>query len=88
MLFTELHPQLVAKAISLDSRRYTFPVKNHVAILSIRSTDMDADPGVLPEYGATIIKLDNSKHDEMCDRGPENIKQKIVELIIKFLSNN
>jgi len=85
MLFASLHPDLVAKVISLDSLRHPFPTADHIPILSIRGNDRKADKDVLPESGATIITLKSAKHGDMCDRGPEKVKLDINEGISKFL---
>ena len=86
MLFTDVYPRLVAKAISLDSLRYPLPVHKGVPILSLRSNSRKADNGVLPKTGATIIDIKDAKHIDMCDRAPESVKRKIVDLITKFVS--
>lgn len=85
MLFTSIHPELVEKVISLDSLRMPFPTKDHIPILSLRANDTNADAGVIPESGAIIIKLENAKHIDMYDAGPEEIKREIMYLIDLFL---
>lgn len=88
MMFTEQHPELVSKVISLDSLRYPFPTKDHVPIFSIRANDTQADKGVLPESGASLIILKDTKHIDLCDRGSKETKEKIVDFITKFLNGN
>jgi hypothetical protein len=88
MLFASLHTGLVAKVIFLDSLRHPFPTVNRIPILSLRGNDKKADEGVPPESGATIITLKSAKHVEMCDRGPEKVKQEINEVISKFLKGH
>lgn len=85
MLFAEQHPELVSKVISLDSLRYPFP-RNSIPILTIRANDTQADPGVLPEKDVKIINLQEAKHIDMCDRGPDKVKNEVVKHIEKFLS--
>jgi beta-lactamase class D len=87
MMFTDLHPELVAKVISLDSLRYPFPTKNHIPILSLRANDTKADDGVLPESGATIVNLEDAKHIELSDLGSSEIRQKIIDLVTKFMKS-
>lgn len=87
MMFAQTHPELVAKVISLDSLRNPFPTQNSIPILSLRANDTQAGEGVLPKIGAEIITLNNAKHIDMCDRGPENVKQEIIDQISKFLMN-
>jgi peptidoglycan-N-acetylglucosamine deacetylase len=86
MLFAAAYPECVAKVISLDSLRVPFPTKEHIPILSLRSNDMQADEGVLPESDASIIYLENAKHGDMCDRGPEEVKQEIAMFVGYFLT--
>lgn len=85
MMFTEIHPNLVEKAISLDSLRYPFPTKDGVKILSLRANDTKVDDGVLPKSDATIITLQDVKHIDLCDRGPNEAKHKIIDLISRFI---
>lgn len=85
MMFTEKYPELVEKVVSLDSLRYPFPIKNHIPILSLRANDTQADDGVLPKTGATIILLKNAKHIELSDLGSFKIKQQIIDLVFKFM---
>lgn len=85
MLFTDKYPEMVTKVISLDSLRYPFPTKNNIPILSLRANDTKADDGVLPLFGATMVYLKDTKHIDMYDRGPEIVKIKINDVIIKFL---
>jgi peptidoglycan-N-acetylglucosamine deacetylase len=84
MLFATQHPDQVAKVISLDSLRHPFPTKDRLPILSFRATDTKADPGVLPESGATIIPL-NARHIDMHDKGSPIVKKEIVKLCSEFL---
>ncbi|MBN9543308.1 MAG: alpha/beta hydrolase [Alphaproteobacteria bacterium] len=85
MLFAQKYPQMVYKVISLDSLRYPFPVSKNVSILSIRANDTKADPGVLPETGATIIELPEAKHIELSDRGHKEVQAKTLAIIDEFL---
>jgi hypothetical protein len=86
MMFTKAHPELVEKVISLDSLRYPFPIRTHTPILSLRANDTQADDGVLPKSGATIIPLEAAKHIELCDRGPSEVKQQIIDFVSKFMA--
>lgn len=83
MLFTSKYPDMVKRAISLDSLR--FPIPEASNILSIRANDTKADEGVLPSSGAEIIYMDDTKHIEMSDGGPESSKEKIIAYINHFL---
>jgi len=44
-----------------------------------------ADEGVLPESGAIIINLENTKHIDMYDHGPDQVKKEIIAQINNFL---
>ncbi len=88
MLFARTYPQLVAKVISLDSLRVPFPTKDHIPILSLRANDTNADKDVIPKSEATIIKLKNARHIDMCDRGSAEVKQEITSHIIAFLQES
>lgn len=85
MLFGSIYPLLVEKIISLDSLRMPFPTKDHIPILSLRANDTKADNDVIPESGALIVELNNAKHIDMYDAGPEVIKEEILFLIQMFL---
>jgi len=89
MLFATHYPKQVSKIISLDSLRYPFPTKNHIPILSLRANDTVADKGVLPssnEY-IKIVPLE-TKHIDMYDPAPIEVKEKIIDHISQFLSTN
>lgn len=83
MLFAGLYSSLVEKVISLDSLRMPFPVG--IPILTLRANDTKADAGVLPSTGITSIQLDG-KHMDMCDRGSEEVKSEIMQLITSFVN--
>ncbi len=83
MMFADQYPKQVEKVISLDSLRYPFP--NDADVLSFRAYDTIADEGVLPSRGAKIINMENAKHIDMYDLGPDRIKTQIIEHIAKHL---
>ena len=91
MQFASNHPQLVEKIVSLDSLRMPFPRTGKIPILSLRGNDTKADKGVLPpeellkQLAIRIIPLPEAKHIDLCDRSSEVIRQKINDLILKFL---
>lgn len=85
LMATEL-PERVKVVVSLDSLRHPFPIKDRIPLLSFRATDTKADPGVLPETGATFIELE-AKHIELCDRGAEKTKEEVLNEVLNFLSN-
>ncbi|UOQ70117.1 alpha/beta fold hydrolase [Hymenobacter cellulosilyticus] len=91
MLFAHEHPQLVARVISLDNRRMPLPRTRRPRILSIRSSDQVADPGVLTTaaeqrtFGITIVALPATIHNDMWDGATEAQKQEINAIEAEFL---
>lgn len=94
MLFITDNPQEVSKAISLDNCRMPIPKTLHPQILSLRSIDQPADPGVLPtaaeqqKFNIRIIQLKDAKHIDMSDEGPAKVHQEILKEISNFLTQN
>jgi len=86
MMFATQYPQRVAHVISLDSLRYPFPTKDKIQILTLRAHDTQADAGVLPKSGVTIIHMKNTKHIDFCDRGPSQVKKEVIQTVMKFLN--
>ncbi|ASQ45906.1 Alpha/beta hydrolase family protein [Legionella clemsonensis] len=92
MLFAKQYPHLVQSVISLDSLRMPFPRDSKFPILSIRANDTNADPGVLPDrrdyrkLKMTIVRFNEAKHIELCDRGNKSIQNKINFVISNFLN--
>ena len=86
MLFAEEHPALVARVISLDNCRMPLPRAVRPRVLSLRSSDQVADPGVLPTpaeqaaFGIRIIQLQNTRHNDMQDDGTKAQKQAMMPL--------
>ena len=93
MLFAEEYPALVARVISFDNRRMPFPRAARPRVLSLRSSDQVADPGVLPtpaeqaRFGTTIVPLLNTMHNDMWDGATAAQKQEISAAINGFLEN-
>ena len=91
MLFAEEHPALVAQVISLDNCRMPFPRAARPRVLSLRSSDQVADPGVLPtpaeqaQFGTTIVPLKNTIHNDMWDGATQVQKQEMTAAITRFL---
>jgi hypothetical protein len=82
----------VKSIITLDHRRVPVPRTKEISILSIRGSDFSADDGVLPtvqestDYDICIIKISESKHNDMSDDGPDWLKEKIAELVKNYIS--
>ncbi|MEZ4775326.1 MAG: alpha/beta hydrolase [Bacteroidia bacterium] len=91
VLFARQHPELVWKLITLDQRRMAFPRVNSPKIYSLRSSDQPADEGVLPtdeeqsQWGMTIVKLENTIHNQMDDDANETQRKEINDWILGFL---
>ncbi len=95
MYFAKLHPDEVAKLVTLDNLRVPFMTDGRFKILSLRSHDpqFKTDPGVIPDEamrkkaGITVVNT-NLQHTEMSDRGPEAAKAQIERMLDKFLNGN
>lgn len=85
MMFAKVHPEIVSKIISLDSRRYPFPRNPRLEILRFGASDDEPDEGVVSESGVQVIYLKGARHIDLCDRGSPEIKAEIQKSIIKFL---
>lgn len=92
VLFAYKYPKLVDKIISLDNRRMELPRTSQPKIYSLRSSDQPADEGVLPtvaeqeKFGIKIIKLPNTIHNDMNDRGNKKQKREINAYVLGFLT--
>jgi predicted esterase len=90
-LFPQKYPGIVDKIITLDNRRMPLPRTTYPKIFSLRSSDQPADEGVLPtddevkKFSITIVKLANTKHNEMDDSGNESQHREIDEFVFEFL---
>ena len=91
VLFAHKYPNLADKIISLDNRRMELPRTSQPKIYSLRSSDQSADEGVLPtveeqkKFGIKIIKLPNTIHNDMNDRGNKRQRREINTFIMDFL---
>jgi hypothetical protein len=56
--------------------------------LSLRANDTNADDGVLPKTGASIVMLKNAKHIELCDRGTLEINKEMADLILPHFNRH
>jgi pimeloyl-ACP methyl ester carboxylesterase len=92
VVFAERHPDLVAKLITLDQRRYPFPRVSKPRIYSLRSSDCPADPGVLPSaeqqaaHHMRIVQLPATEHGNMDNDATETQRKEINGLMMEFLS--
>jgi beta-lactamase class A len=92
LLLASNEPERVEAAISLDHRRMPIPLTKDVRLLSIRSTDAEADPGVLPtaeeqkKYGIVVLEPAGARHGDLCDRANPALKKQILDAIHGLLS--
>lgn len=90
-LFTQQHPELVAKFISLDNRRMALPRTAKPQIYSLRAVDTPADEGVLPtveeqhKYNIKIVNLESVRHADMSDGGTAEQHRLILQYIEQFV---
>ncbi len=90
-LFAHEHPGLAYKIITLDNRRKALSGIRKTKVYSIRSSDQPADEGVLPDteetkkYKMKIVKLGNTKHNEMDDDANEMQRKEINDYVLAFL---
>jgi predicted dienelactone hydrolase len=82
-----------AALITLDNRRASLPRAAGTKVLSIRASDTEADPGVLPSaeerahYGACIVRIPGSRHNDMADDGSPELKHSIVRIVRSWLKD-
>ncbi|WP_221392696.1 alpha/beta hydrolase [Dyadobacter sp. NIV53] len=92
-LFPQKYTGIVSKIITMDNRRMALPRTKHPKVYSLRSSDQPADNGVLPtleeqkEFAITIIKLPDTIHNDMDNRGNEAQHKEICKYIQGFLEH-
>lgn len=90
-LFAHKYPGLAYKIITLDNRRKALSGIRKTKVYSIRSSDQPADEGVLPnpeevkKYKMKIIRLSNTRHNEMDDDANEMQRKEINDYVLTFL---
>ena len=92
MYFAKLYPDHVKDIVTLDNLRVPFLTSGRFKILSFRSKDpqFKTDPGVIPpekvrdRSGITVVQTEY-QHTQMSDRGPDDVKSTIEEMLDKFL---
>lgn len=91
MLLAAEHPSTLAVAFSLDNRRMPMPRRASPRICSARSSDMPADPHVLPtaaeqtRFRMTIVPIAQMRHDDMSDAATDTQKAAIVRALARCL---
>jgi hypothetical protein len=78
--------------VTLDNLRVPFVTDGKIKILSFRSKDpvFKADPGVVPDdevcakAGIEVVRTE-FQHNDLSDRGPDNVKASIGAKVDEFL---
>jgi predicted esterase len=92
-LFPQKYPGIVKRIITLDNRRMALPRSAQPVVYSLRSSDQPADEGVLPtgeeqiKYKMKIIKLGNTRHNEMDNDANSEQRREINNYLMSFLEN-
>lgn len=90
-LYAQKYPKRVYSLVTLDNRRMPLPRVAGLRVLTIRSSDAAADPGVLPlpQEQAAMDKYVELRvgvaHNDMDDSGTEAQKSEIVRCVLDFL---
>src|SRR6202521_2265546 len=95
MYFAKMYPDQVKKVVTLDNLRVPFMTDGKFKILSFRSKDpvFKTDPGVIPadedceKSGITVVQT-GFQHNDMSDRGPDDVKSAIQGMVDKFLDDD
>jgi len=95
VFFAKEYPDEVKKVVTLDNLRVPFMTDGKFKILSFRSKDnmFKPDPGVVPDddvcekAGITVVDT-GAQHNDMSDRGPAALKEKIQGMLSKFLDDD
>jgi Chlorophyllase enzyme len=94
MYFAKRYSHLIKKVVTLDNLRVPFMTDGKFQILSFRSKDpvFKLDPGVIPDddvcakAGITVVRTE-FQHNDLSDRGPDNVKTHIQVMLDKFLDD-
>jgi pimeloyl-ACP methyl ester carboxylesterase len=95
MYFAKMYPDEIKKVVTLDNLRVPFMTDGRFKILSFRSKDpvFKPDPGVVPDdsicakSGITVVQT-GYQHNWMTDRGPDDAKANIQDMLDKFLADD
>jgi hypothetical protein len=93
--FAKMHPDQVKKIVTLDNLRVPFMTEGKFKILSFRSKDpvFKPDPGVVPDEdiceksGIQVVQT-GFQHNDLSDRGPDDVKSTIQGMLDKFLDDD
>ena len=90
---TNENSSYVKQLITLDHKRVTLPKNKKVKVLSVTSPEYPIKKGVLltnserKTYGVCVIEIPNSKHMDLTDYGSDFVKEKVIQIVNSFLSN-
>lgn len=90
-LFTNQHPTLVYKLITMDNRRMFLPRTSVPKIYTLRSNDYPADEGVLPNEAeqkkySMKVQTTSINHGHMDNKGSDEEKKVLNDFVLKYLS--
>ncbi|SEH32327.1 alpha/beta hydrolase [Chryseobacterium culicis] len=92
-LFTNQHPNLVYKLITMDNRRMFLPRTSVPKIYTLRSNDYPADEGVLPneqeqKKNYMTIQPTLINHNHMDNKGTDEEKKTLSDFVLKYLTED
>jgi hypothetical protein len=95
MYFAKMYPDQIKKVVTLDNLRVPFMTDVKFKILSFRSKDpvFKTDPGVIPDdevlekSGIQVVQT-GFQHNDLSDRGPDDVKSTIQGMVDKFLDDD
>ena len=92
MLAAATHPGLARTVITLDHLRHPIPRTSAPRIHTLRASNTEADPGVIPteeeptRHRIGLIRLENMNHGDMDDKGTPEQHQRICREVLGILS--
>lgn len=92
-LFTQQHPELVNKLITMDNRRMDLLRTSKPRIYTLRSNDHPADDGVLPTLEEQkkykmVVQPTDINHDRMDKDANAKERKFIITKILEYLNEN
>ena len=93
MWFAGQHPDMVKKIVTLDNIRVPVLMAGRQSILTLRSNNFKPDPGVVPteeaakDVGVEVVHTE-FQHDHFSDRGPDSTRDRVRDLLAKFLAED
>lgn len=92
MLAAATHPGLARTVITLDHLRHPIPRTSAPRIHTLRASNTEADPGVIPteeeltRHRIGLIRLENMNHGDMDDKGTPEQHRRICREVLGILS--